>query len=756
MTSNLEPPNISQSNDSTKIKICLNKECNSPYNSNNIDKHKNHLDDLFDVDDLVNKLHGRNIEYKQQLSTQQKKILEVVKENEEAILALRKKNAGEILQKLSTLRNLKEQFGNPLVERKDFQNYDNIFFSSNHLRNFQFLEESYNKEFIAKFYKLAEAKIFNNTESNCLKHPKERISAFNLQEKDLKDQLLCKYDDTENGTTFQVCQQQLENYSLQEKYFEKLQQIKNSIFSLRYNLDCITNKILTMVQGLIEKNYKYFQENQYEFDTLNQLQPPIPRSKYQNLVSFLKKIHKNVAINNSQQEEIRNCEGLYNQLPTYPNYFGENKIKKILNIKTQLIYLLKKTMTSNLEPPNISQSNDSTKIKICLNKECNSPYNSNNIDKHKNHLDDLFDVDDLVNKLHGRNIEYKQQLSTQQKKILEVVKENEEAILALRKKNAGEILQKLSTLRNLKEQFGNPLVERKDFQNYDNIFFSSNHLRNFQFLEESYNKEFIAKFYKLAEAKIFNNTESNCLKHPKERISAFNLQEKDLKDQLLCKYDDTENGTTFQVCQQQLENYSLQEKYFEKLQQIKNSIFSLRYNLDCITNKILTMVQGLIEKNYKYFQENQYEFDTLNQLQPPIPRSKYQNLVSFLKKIHKNVAINNSQQEEIRNCEQVLAPLQQEVQNIQKKHENFLNNLKPCKLKIIVEVKKSETTDGYHIEAEQQSTLLGLFKWLKQTFNWKYELPQIKVSVDQIRHQNYNSPEQIILKNEQYIQFDLS
>ena len=60
-------------------------------------------------------------------------------------------------------------------------------------------------------------------------------------------------------------------------------------------------------------------------------------------------------------------------------------------------------MTSNYEPPSIRNT---SRMKICLNKKCYSPFDSDS-NNHINHPQDLHDVDDLVAKLHNKNEEYK-------------------------------------------------------------------------------------------------------------------------------------------------------------------------------------------------------------------------------------------------------------------------------------------------------------------------------------------------------------
>lgn len=57
-------------------------------------------------------------------------------------------------------------------------------------------------------------------------------------------------------------------------------------------------------------------------------------------------------------------------------------------------------MISNLEPPALVIS---SRNKICFNKNCPAPFNMTNMDKHASHLSDVYEVDELVRKLHDRN-----------------------------------------------------------------------------------------------------------------------------------------------------------------------------------------------------------------------------------------------------------------------------------------------------------------------------------------------------------------
>ncbi|CAD8113826.1 unnamed protein product [Paramecium primaurelia] len=410
-------------------------------------------------------------------------------------------------------------------------------------------------------------------------------------------------------------------------------------------------------------------------------------------------------------------------------------------------------MQSSLGPPTIMRTQIN---RICLFRGCPQPFNINeeNIRNHNSHPLYVYIVQDLVQKLHERNLKNKEELGHIQNKLFEKIDKNEKAIMALRSGDKSILIDHLSNLTEQSESLGNPLIERNNLESYDNLFFSTRRQGKFERLDENYNRNFRAMFNELVNAQIFQNCQINCQNHGTNRIDRFDLAPNiNREKRLLCQYDQRLRALNFEMCQNLLDKYNQQEQCFEKLHQIKGLIFSLRFNLDRITNKILTEVQGLINSNFRYFEQNQMDFYNQFRFGEIIPQQTYENLAEFLSVNGQNLPLNSNQISNINQFEQILDQIKTSVVNIHTNFGNFLDQLRPSIIKITIETIIGQNAQIQNLEVQPGATLAELFNYLRDDQNWNYSITQAEIVIDHLRiNLQQISPEQVILQNDNDIQ----
>ncbi|CAD8211675.1 unnamed protein product [Paramecium pentaurelia] len=410
-------------------------------------------------------------------------------------------------------------------------------------------------------------------------------------------------------------------------------------------------------------------------------------------------------------------------------------------------------MQSSLGPPTIMRTSIK---KICLKEGCHQPFdiNEDNIRNHDSHRLQVHVVQDLVQKLHERNLKNKEELGHIQNKLFLKIEQNEKAIMALRSGDRSLLIEHLSNLTEQSESLGNPLIERNNLESYDNLFFSTRRQVKFERLDENYNKNFRAMFNELVNAQIFQNCQINCQNHGIYRIDRFDLAPNiDKQKRLLCQNDQRVRALNFEMCQNLLDKYNQQELCFEKLHQIKGLIFSLRFNLDRITNKILTEVQGLINSNFRYFEQNQKDFQYQFRFGEIIPKQTYENLAEFLSVNGQNLPLKSNQISNIEQFEQILDQIKTSVVKIHTNFGNFLDQLKPSIIKITIETIIGQDAQIQYLEVQPGATLAELFNYLRDDQNWNYQITQAEIVIDHLRlNLQQRSPEQVILQNDNDIQ----
>ncbi|CAK89358.1 unnamed protein product (macronuclear) [Paramecium tetraurelia] len=390
--------------------------------------------------------------------------------------------------------------------------------------------------------------------------------------------------------------------------------------------------------------------------------------------------------------------------------------------------------------------------------------------RHDEHRMDVFYIQDIVQKLHIKNQRNKEELGYIQEKLFARIQKNEDAIIALRSEDKSKILGNLKNLREQSEFLSSELVERNNLDAYDELFFSnkidifclgSRQQRKFEKLIEPSNKEIKELFKSLIDNNIFTQCQVRCPQHNAKIVNAFNLEQNVPKNQrLLCAQDSQNAAQNFQICEQKLKGYCEQEKLFAKLLKMKDFIFSLRFKVDCITNKILAQIQSSINSHQNFFLDCQKQFNDLYRLVEPIPKETYENIAEFLSKIGQ-LPFDDTFKTTIGKFDTILDNFEKSISATYMEFGDFLNKLVPKIIKITVEIIINNNTQVYHLEVSSNAKLLDLFNFIKEEMKspkTEINIEQMEIAIERtqikIDGNNLNqSPQTYVLKHEQFIEF---